>query len=287
MKAMDLVESSAGSLRARIGSCRWRRTRGILRGCLAGGLAAVMVGCMVPVEQPGHKSRQEIERDQAEARRDLGIDYLSKGRNAMALRELQFSSEMNPADPKTWLWLGEGYRRRGHLEEALEYMKRAIELQPEYQAAHLNLSALYLELERYEDSLVHSQYLIDDPFYSQPWRAASNKGFALFRLGRIEDARESLEEALDFRRNYWQAALNLGVLEQEKGDQRRAIGLFETVLEQWDGFSPGSEANFRLAQLYVSMGHRAKAITYFEASVEDDPEGSWAEKSEDYLEVLR
>ena len=56
---------------------------------LAGALAAVLIlssgGCMVPVHESYEGSEPVTP---AQAKRDLGIDYLSSQRTAMAIREL-------------------------------------------------------------------------------------------------------------------------------------------------------------------------------------------------------
>ncbi len=243
-------------------------------------------GCMTVVE-PGELEADEKLLEQAKARRDMGIAYLSNGSTAMALRELRFANETDPMDPVAWLWLGEGYRRRGHLDKALECMVESLTLDPGYHAAHLNLSGFYIQLERYEESITHSDILIEDAFFAQPWLPYSNKGWAQLQLGRMEEARESLELALEFHRKYWPASLNLGILEVQEGRRVVALDHFESVLRRSVKGRPNSETNFRMAQLYVSMGKRAKATEHFEASVESDPEGDWADQSRNYLKVLR
>ncbi len=250
-------------------------------------LVAGPLGCMSPVPDPEELSEREKQFDQARARRDLGIDYLAKGQNAIALRELTFSIDQNPNDPVTLLWLGEGYRRQGHDAKALDAMKRAIELRPSYRDAHNNLSAFYLQLERWEEAITHAQVLIDDPLYSRPWMAFSNRGWAQYNLGLIDKARESLEMALEFRADFWPAALNLGILEREAGNTLKAVKYFQRVIAHPVGSTPRAEASFRVAQILVSMGHREKAIRYFTASVKSDPEGQWGADARDYLKILR
>ncbi len=245
------------------------------------------LGCMSPVPDPEALSEEERRFEQARARRDLGIDYLAKGQNAIALRELTFSIDQNPDDPATQLWLGEGYRRQGHNDKALVAMKRAVELRPSYREAHNNLSAFYLQLERWEEAVEHAQILIDDALYSQPWKAFSNRGWAEFNLGRVAEARKSLETALEFRIDFWPASLNLGVLERKAGNTVKAVKHFQRVIAHPIGQGPRSEASFHVAQILVSMGHRKKAIKYFTASVKNDPESRWADESRDYLKILR
>lgn len=253
---------------------------------LSMGFALALTGCMTVVVDPNAPSEAERKLIQARARRDLGIDYLAKGRNAVALRELLFASESNPNDPVTQLWLGEGYRRQRHNDKALAAMLRAIELQPDLREAHNNLSAFYLQLERYEDAIVHAQILIDDPLYTRPWTAFSNRGRAQFNLGRIDPARKSLEIALEFRPDFWPASLNLGILEHQAGNTLKAVKHLRRVIKDPVGHSPRAEASFHVAQILISMGHREKAIKYFTASVRIDPDGPWADESRDYLKVL-
>ena len=243
--------------------------------------------CMIPVIDPSEMTEDERKRDQARARRDLGIDYLSKGQNAIALRELVFAVKANPDDPATQLWLGEGYRRQGHDDLALGAMTEAVRLEPTYQVAHNNLSAFYIQLEDYENAVKHAQVLIDDPLYGQPWKAFSNRGYAQMKLGRIAEARESLETATEFRKDFWPASLNLGLLERDAGNKLKAVKHFQRVIKHPVGHGPRAEASFHIAQILVSIGHREKAIKYFTASAQNDPDGRWADQSRDYLQILR
>ncbi|MFT5694305.1 MAG: Tfp pilus assembly protein PilF [Myxococcota bacterium] len=249
--------------------------------------SGLQFACMTPVLDADAVSESDQLLEQASARRDLGMNYLGKGQNAIALRELVFSVETNPNDPITQLWLGEGYRRQGHNDLALAAMLRSIELKPDFRDAHNNLAAFYIQLEDYENAIKHSQVLIDDPLYARPWKAFSNRGFAELRLGRIEDARKSLEIALEFRRGFWPASLNLGLLEHQAGQTVKAVQHFRKVIGSDVGDGPKAEATFHVGQILVSMGHREKAMKYFAASVKTDPDGRWAMESRNYLKILR
>ena len=52
------------------------------------------------------------------------------------------------------------------------------------------------------------------------------------KLGRLADARRSLEKARDFNRDFWPATLSLAMLEAEEGRRLEAIGLYRQILEQ-------------------------------------------------------
>jgi type IV pilus assembly protein PilF len=254
---------------------------------LAAGLLLLLVGLSGCASGP---TPEERERDMkvGRARRNVGIDYLANGRTPMAIRELRHSHLLAPNDPVTIHWLGEAYRRRGLLDQALVHMQDALDLDPESHELRMNLGGLYLQLGKYREAIEQAQVLVDDPTFPSPWRAYTNLGWAQFQLGLLSEARGSFEEALAFKQNYWPARLNLGILEAKSGRSTAAIVAFESVLgrESLD-VNAESEATYRLGQAYVSLGERHKALGYFKRSAERMPLGHWALQSEEYMKLLQ
>ncbi len=222
----------------------------------------------------------------AHAKRNVGVDHLANGRTPLAIRELQFAYELNPDDPKTVQWLGEAYRRRGLLDKALEHMLIAREMDPADHAMLLNLTGLYVQLKRFPDAIEVSQVLIDDPTFSAPWQAYTNKGWALLQLNQFAEARANFEEALAFQPRYWPARLNLGILDANEGRGLQAIVNFEKVLERNIGKNAEAETNYRLGEAYVSLGRRDKALEYFKVAAETAPYHRWGQQSQEYLKLL-
>ncbi len=222
----------------------------------------------------------------AVARRNIGIDHLANGRAPMAIRELRVAYDLNPADPVTLHWLGEAYRRRGLFDKALEHFLKAVARIPDDPDLRLNLAGLYVQLERYPEAIEQYQILIDDPTFSAPWKAYSNKGWAELQQGQVQEARLSLEEALAYRPTYWRARLNLGILDIQEGHKLQAIVNFEKVLERNVGPSAEAETHYRLGETYVSMGRRDKAVEYFMLAAERAPYERWGRESEEYLKRL-
>jgi tetratricopeptide (TPR) repeat protein len=225
--------------------------------------------------------------------RDVGIDHLSQGRTAMAIRKLQEARSKDPADPITFLWLGEAYRRKGMLSEAEQHLLHSLELNPlasdyNHQETVLNLGALYIQMKRYDESIPYFQELVDDPTFSTPWRALTNRGWAEYMLRRYIEARQSWDEALDFFPRYSPAHLNLGILDQKEHQYLSAIQHFEEAIEsQRLGRDGDAEANYRMAEVYVAIGRRQKAIEHFTVALEQSPYGDWGSQSKSYLDLLR
>lgn len=270
---------------------RNRQAARLFAGMLAAASIASSGGCLTPQTSSldeGHTVTPAI------AKRDLGVDYLMSRRTGMAIRELRASIRLDPSDPQTHLWLGESYRRKGKTEKAEGFLRDAIRLsKPEEdsrteQAARLTLSALLSQMGRYQDSLEHCEALSADPTFSTPWRPLTNCGWALLKLGRIDEARAHFEEALDFFPRFGPALLNLGILQTRQGHPLAAIKTLEKALDSGRlGASGLGEAHYRLGEIYVGLGRRDKAVGHFKQATVKAPYANWGAQSQAYLDLLR
>lgn len=248
-------------------------------------LASVGLGCATTSTSPEQEDEMRLRK--ARSHFNLGVDYLRTDQVALGLRELIAAEELDPDNARVHFAIGEAYLRRGKWDEAEHHYRRVLQLAPDFHDARLTLSALYLRTERYEECIGESALLADDATFPGPWRALANRGWAEFKLGRVREARASLEQARDYRPSYWPALLSLGILESEQGRKREAVELFTRVLDQRPNAGARAEANYRLGEIFVSLGKRERALDYLYEAVADAPEGPWGEKSEEYLKLLR
>lgn len=218
---------------------------------------------------------------------ELAIDRMRTGRNPEAIGELLQAVRLDPADANIRLALAEAYRRGGRVAETEQHLRAALEIDPGFQAAELSLSGLYLQLDRYEEAIVHSKRLLDDPTFPSPWQALTNLGWAEYKLGRLDEASQHLRLAVDYRDSYWPARLNLGILAADRGDRDQAIEHFERVLAAQPGPMAEAEARYRLAELYVSMGDKRRAIAQLNQASDLRPSGPWGKRSAEYLQTLQ
>jgi len=242
-----------------------------------------MLGCVTstPVVDP------DLDLKRARSHYDLAVDHIENGRIELALRDLLAAERLDPANPRIQHGLGAAYLAKGKLDEAEVHLLQAVAIRPDYHDARFNLSTLYLAKERYADSIEHARYLFDDPTYASPWRAVTNWGWADYKLGRVPEGRERLEQAINFNSRYWPALLDLGILESEQGRKLEAIERFTETLELKPGPSAEAEVNYRLGEIYVSMGNHDRAVGHLRTAVVKAPSGRWGKKSEEYLKLLR
>lgn len=253
--------------------------------------AALLVACTLATQlgcatAAGRAEAQQRAR-QAKAHYDIGLDHIQNGRLELGLRELLRAERIDSRNAQIQHGLGMAYVAKGKVAEAERHFERALSLDSDLQDARYNLATLYLNTGRYEEALRESRKLYDDPTFIAPWRALTNMGWAEYRLGRIEEARELLQLSRDYAPRYWPTLLNLGILEAERGHRVEAIELFEQLLALEPGASAEAETNYRLGEIYVSLGKREQAVGYLTAAHDRAPGGQWGKKSEEYLELLR
>jgi tetratricopeptide (TPR) repeat protein len=232
---------------------------------LALALCAALVGAALSgcaTSQKRAEQRQMARR--AVSHLDIGVDHLENDRSALALREFMTAEKLDPRNPRIQYGLAQAYWARERYEDVERHLRRALALHPDYHDARLTLSALLIRLERYEEAIVECNRLVDDATAPAPWRPAR-----------------------DFNRDFWPATLSLAMLEAEEGHRLEAIGLYRQILEQEPGPSAESEVNYRVAEIYIALGKRDRALGHLTAAVAREPEGQWAAKSEEYLKLLR
>ncbi len=255
-----------------------------LRSLAGFGLAALLAaGCATP------KMDVEAERNsrRADSHYQLGVDHMANRRPELALRELLLADRMRPEHPPTQFALANAYLYKGKFAEAEERLLHALEIFPEFHDARLNLSTLYLQQSRWQEAIAQTGILLEDPTFPAPWRAHSNQGWAELNLGLGAEARRSLEAARDYNPRYWPALLNLGILEQQAGHHLEAVELFQRMLELDPDPNAEAEANYRIAEIYISLGKRERALGHLMTAVAETPDGEWGRRSEEYLKLLR
>jgi Tfp pilus assembly protein PilF len=245
--------------------------------------APLQTGCATSAQ----RAAEEQAARQAQSHLSIGANHLKEGRNALALREFLTAERLAPQDPQVHNALGEGYLAQGKRAESEAHYRKALEIHPDYHDARLSLAVLFILEQRYAEAGAECQRLIDDPTFPAPWRAHANLGFAELQLGRLGEARKHLKLAREYQKEYWPATLSLAQLELREGHRREAIDLLREVLAQTPGPAVEAQANYQIAEIYISLGQREQAVAHLSTAVSQTPDGLWGRRSEEYLKLLR
>lgn len=162
--------------------------------------------------------------------------------------------------------LRKGSVRMGTEQEALQALRRAIELNPDHLKARLHLGRAYVDLNRSE--LAEEQFravVKRDPHYQ--W---GHYHLAVIALGRgsIEEALREYQKEIELYPNESQAHLELGELLLKQGHTKSALEHL-TAARTADPSQPG--VHFALAKAFKEAGQIQKAIAAARKSVELDP----------------
>jgi Tfp pilus assembly protein PilF len=245
-------------------------------------VVAAGLGCATTPEL-----QTELDHDKkARTHYNAGIEQMRQGKLALGIRELRTALQISPRDPWIHWAIAEAYRQKGRLDDAESHLLTALEIRPDFQQARLNLSALYVELGRYDEAIALTDLLLDDPTFPVPWKALTNRGWAEYELGQRKNARKSFEAALEYNEKHWRSFLALGILDEEAGDRIEALEQFEQVIALEPGPLAEAEANYRIGEIYISLGNRKRAVQHLTAATAKEPNGQWGKRSEDYLRRL-
>ncbi|HTO06048.1 MAG TPA: tetratricopeptide repeat protein [Myxococcota bacterium] len=245
---------------------------------------AVAAGCAKPTD------RELLLADQ---HRDLATTKLSQNEPEAAIGEYRKALTLNPKDADTHFGLAEAYRRKGMLAETEHELREALRLDPAHQEARLALGVTHLQQERWADAAAEFQRLIDDPTFIRPARALVNLGWAHYKSGDLDQAVSDLQRALKIDRTNYTAHLDLGIVLYDQGKLVEAVQHFDECVKivadrpalVYGGAE--AEARFRMAQAYVRLDQRPRAVESLRAAVERGGQSEWAQKSSDYLKVLQ
>jgi len=127
-----------------------------------------------------------LDRDNLDAIRGLAGSLEKDGQIDKALQQYKIIADANPEDARTYISIGEIYRRQGNLDLALENLKKAQSMVQDSEQVSYDMATIYQIQGRYEDAIQTLQDLLKktekaDGKYSQ--EEQDNRGIFLERLG--------------------------------------------------------------------------------------------------------
>lgn len=171
----------------------------------------------------------------------------ANGQAAEAIQALQEAVRLDPKLGEAHHQLGNMLRREGRMREALEHLEIAARFQPGNALTFLNLGVTYLDLEQAAAAVVAIEHAF--PAAAKTPEAQNLLGCALLAAGRLSDAREHLEIALQLRPGYAAAHDNLGRVCRAQGRMEQALAHFQTALQSAP--SAATHSNALLAANYL------------------------------------
>ena len=160
----------------------------------------------------------------------LGLACYQVGHIDTAINHLKRSMELDPTNSWVSNNIASILQQENRIEEALPYAKKAIEIDSRNADAINNLGMIYRKQHEYkkaEDSFTRAIRLDkNNPMY------LVNLGELYIQIDRPDDAERVLRKALLCDPNSISAKNNLGTILQKKGDVEAALKIFMEVIDQ-------------------------------------------------------
>ena len=246
------------------------------------------------------KKAIEINHDYPPAYHALGTVYQSHSNPDEALDSYEKAVRYDPKNPTAYMTLGQGYFELKHNDEAaIQYLKRAIELKPDYVEAHWRLGLAHLHKKDYTEAakaileafkydpkdlqahLALASVYKDQKNYAEAIRylkqatGVAPKDFRPYKeLAKIyeeqkknDDAIQSYEEAVKLlsandQRYSWIRNVYLGRIERLRGHYAEAIAYFQK-LPQPPTELPG-QTLYDIGLTYVAAQNKKAALEQYQ-----------------------
>jgi tetratricopeptide (TPR) repeat protein len=183
---------------------------------------------------------------------------------ARSEREFKKAIELNPNYATAHQWYAESILTpRGHFDDAVAEMKRALELDPLSIIINADLGAVLFNARRYVAAIdqLHRTLQMDPGFYYARW----NLGQALELKGLTSDAMSEYKKASELNDDPLPKAM-LGRLYAKTGQTEAAVKILQQ-LREWSQNRYVSPYNFAIIQL--GLGQKEKALESLEQTYQD------------------
>ena len=194
----------------------------------------------------------------AEALYGIGSVCLNQQRNAEAreifARAVKLSATYPDTLPNAWNNLGILSTREGHMDEAVEYFQKALQLSPDHLIALDNLGMAHRQLKHWEEA----RAAFERALKINPADPEANYGLGMV-YAQTDDtahASEYLHNALRARPGYPEALNNLGILYLRTQRRDEAVASFEESIRVAPDFD---QSYLNLARVHVIEGNPEKA----------------------------
>lgn len=153
---------------------------------------------------------------------DLALTYASRGQFEQAKSRLKLAREIDDDSARVYAATGYLMQQQGDLELAEENYLKALEVDPNFQAARNNYGAFLYNEQRYKDALDQFKIVAADQTYSKRYFAYENMGFCAEKLNETALAEGYFNRALLLNINLYRSVIELAEIEYSRKNYKAA-----------------------------------------------------------------
>jgi type IV pilus assembly protein PilF len=209
----------------------------------------------------GCRTIPEKDRQSSDIHYDLGIQAQQAGQMQDALAEYTESLRLNPKNPQAHHAMGLlMHHAFGRPDQAEEHFRRALELEPQFTEAKVNLGNLHLDRQRYDQAAKLYEQALADMRYRTPEFAQGNLGWAEYKRGNVEKGINHIKAAVTLNPEFCLGYRNLGSIYDEQGKTEEACVQFRRYREKCPNVA---DAHYRSGVCLAKLGQTQEAVQRF------------------------
>jgi tetratricopeptide (TPR) repeat protein len=202
----------------------------------------------------------------------LGSIYIQQEMYAEAIGPLSKVSEFADASSDIYVALATALSKTGRTEEAGQTIEKALALFKEDSIAYVNIGSYFFDEGKYEKAIdIANEGFTADAGVNSIHMLNALKARCYYRLGKVDDAKTSLEESLRYEQrpltdvSYSRALTLLGQILVEREDYDKAYDLLKKSFEYDAGYW---QTFYQLGVLFGRTGSYENSLLAFTASLE-------------------
>ncbi len=162
--------------------------------------------------------------------------------------------------------LGLLLKNQGHIEEAMEFYRKAVQINPNFAEAQANIGFVLADKGRFDEAIKYYRKAIQiDPTFAD---ALTGLGVALSAKGRLDEAIKDHYKAIQINPNNSNALYNLGITLAARGRFDEAIKYYRKAIQ----INPNdSDALYNLGNALAAKGRLDEAIENYRQAIQINP----------------
>ncbi|MCB9396831.1 MAG: tetratricopeptide repeat protein [Acidobacteria bacterium] len=224
-------------------------------------LASLMLVATVGCGGPKKKLNNEPILDYKEAlnQHNMGKNYLTEMKYQEALPYLKRAVELEPENCYYNHWLGFAYMNMGDMNNAEKHLLKAIQINPEHTDSYNNLATIYIETGRYKEAVENLKKVLADTAFNAPELAYYNLGLCYLAMGKQELAIAAFEQAIVINKEFYRAHLAIGKMLLEDEQYEKAIRHLQTAEK---GYPNDVEVLYEIGKAFFKAKNFREAQRY-------------------------
>jgi Tfp pilus assembly protein PilF len=153
-----------------------------------------------------------------------------------ALKFLADAEKLDDSIPELYLSRAIAYANKKMLSQAIQSVKRAVEIRPDYSEANNSLGRYLMDNNQLEEAEYYLIRAASDPLYPDTYKPLTNLGILHYRKGNLEQSERYLTRAIETQSPFaCIASYYRGHIRMKKNDLKNAIKDYEASTKKFCG----------------------------------------------------